>query len=235
MWFEVKNIWAHYSTAEVLKDVSLKVEKGEIATLIGANGAGKTTILRVMSGLKAASSGEIWFQDERIDRYSPQDLVKKGIGHVMEGRRLFPHMTVLENLQVGAHLRRDTTEIAGDLEDIFNHFPILKGFKDKKANTLSGGMQQMLAIGRALMTKPRLLFLDEPSIGLSPIVVQEIAGIIRDINKSGVSIVLVEQNAVLALDLAHRGYVLEVGKIVLEGSAQDLQEDDRVKTAYLGI
>jgi branched-chain amino acid transport system ATP-binding protein len=235
MWFEVKNIWAHYGTAEVLKDISLKMEKGEIATLIGANGAGKTTILRVMSGLKAASSGEIWFQDERIDRCSPQDLIKKGIGHVMEGRRLFPHMTVLENLQVGAHLRRDTTEIAADLEDVFDHFPILKGFKDKKANTLSGGMQQMLAIGRALMTKPKLLFLDEPSIGLSPIVVQEIAGIIRDINKNGVSIVLVEQNAVLALDLAHRGYVLEVGKIVLEGSAQDLQEDDRVKAAYLGI
>lgn len=235
MWFEVKNIWAHYGTAEVLKDVSLKVEKGEIATLIGANGAGKTTILRVMSGLKAASSGEIWFQDERIDRRFPQDLIKKGIGHVMEGRRLFPHMTVLENLQVGAHLRRDTTEIARDLEDVFNHFPILTGFTDKKANTLSGGMQQMLAIGRALMTKPKLLFLDEPSIGLSPIVVQEIAGIIRDINKSGVSIVLVEQNAVLALDLAHRGYVLEVGKIVLEGSSQDLREDDRVKTAYLGI
>ena len=235
MWFEVKNIWAHYGTAEVLKDISLKMEKGEIATLIGANGAGKTTILRVMSGLKAASSGEIWFQDERIDRRSPQDLIKKGIGHVMEGRRLFPHMTVLENLQVGAHLRRDTTEIAADLEDVFNHFPILKGFKDKKANTLSGGMQQMLAIGRALMTKPKLLFLDEPSIGLSPIVVQEIAGIIRDINKNGVSIVLVEQNAVLALELAHRGYVLEVGKIVLEGSARDLQEDDRVKAAYLGI
>ena len=235
MWFEVKSIWAHYGTAEVLKDISLKVEKGEIATLIGSNGAGKTTILRVMSGLKSASSGEIWFKDERIDRCSPQDLIKNGIGHVMEGRRLFPYMTVLENLQVGAHLRRDTTEIARDLEDVFNHFPILKGFKDKKANTLSGGMQQMLAIGRALMTKPKLLFLDEPSIGLSPIVVKEIASIIRDINKGGVSIILVEQNAVLALDLANRGYVLEVGQIVLEGDAKELAQDERVKTAYIGI
>jgi len=235
MWFRASNLWAHYGTAEVLKDVSLGVEKGTIATLIGANGAGKTTTLRVLSGLKAATSGEIWFRDERVDGCSPQELIKKGIGHVLEGRRLFPFMTVLENLQVGAHLRRNKQEIERDLEETFEHFPILKKFKGKKANTLSGGMQQMLAIGRALMTKPKLLFMDEPSIGLSPIVVQEIGKIIREINKSGVSIIVVEQNAVLALDLAHKGYVLEVGRIVLEGDAKALAQDDRVRTAYLGL
>ena len=235
MWFRASNLWAHYGTAEVLKDVSLGVEKGTIATLIGANGAGKTTTLRVLSGLKAATSGEIWFRDERVDGYSPQELIKKGIGHVLEGRRLFPFMTVLENLQVGAHLRQNKQEIEKDLEEVFEHFPILKKFKGKKANTLSGGMQQMLAIGRALMTKPQLLFMDEPSIGLSPIVVQEIGKIIREINKSGVSIIVVEQNAVLALDLAHKGYVLEVGRIVLEGDAKALAQDDRVRTAYLGL
>lgn len=235
MWFRAKNIWAHYSSAEALKDISLEVEKGEIVTLIGANGAGKTTILRVMSGLKSASRGEIWFQDERIDRCSPQNLVKKGIGHVLEGRRLFPYMTVLENFLVGAHLRRDKAEIAGDMENVFDHFPILTKFQDKKANTLSGGMLQMVAIGRALMARPKLLFMDEPSIGLSPIVTREIGAIIREINKGGVSIVLVEQNAALALDLAHRCYVLEVGKIVLEGTAKDLREDERVKTAYIGM
>jgi branched-chain amino acid transport system ATP-binding protein len=235
MWFRASNLWAHYGTAEVLKDVSLGVEKGTIATLIGANGAGKTTTLRVLSGLKAATSGEIWFRDERVDGCSPQELIKKGIGHVLEGRRLFPFMTVLENLQVGAHLRRNKQEIERDLEEVFEHFPILKKFKGKKANTLSGGMQQMLAIGRALMTKPQLLFMDEPSIGLSPIVVQEIGKIIREINKSGVSIIVVEQNAVLALDLAHKGYVLEVGRIVLEGDAKALARDDRVRTAYLGL
>ena len=235
MWFSAQNIWAHYGTAEAIKEISIGVEQGEIATLIGANGAGKTTTLRVLSGLKTATSGEIWFQDERVDGCSPQDLVRRGIGHVLEGRRLFPFMTVMENLQVGAHLRKDQTEVNKDLEEVFEHFPILKGFKDKKAETLSGGMQQMLAIGPALMTKPTLLFMDEPSIGLSPIVVQEIASIIRDINRSGVSIVLVEQNAVLALDLAHRGYVLEVGRIVLEGAAEELARDDRVKTAYIGI
>ncbi|MFC1825043.1 ABC transporter ATP-binding protein [Thermodesulfobacteriota bacterium] len=235
MWFNAQNIWAHYGSAEAIKEISLGVEKGEIATLIGANGAGKTTTLRVLSGLKAATSGEIWFQDKRVDGCSPQELVKRGIGHVLEGRRLFPFMTVMENLQVGAYLRKDQTAITKDLDDVFEHFPILKQFQDKKAETLSGGMQQMLAIGRALMTKPTLLFMDEPSIGLSPIVVQEIATIIRDINKGGVSIILVEQNAVLALDLAHRGYVLEVGRIVLEGAAEDLAQDDRVKTAYIGI
>jgi branched-chain amino acid transport system ATP-binding protein len=235
MWFRAKNIWAHYGTAEVLKDISIEVDEGEIATLIGANGAGKTTILRVLSGLKAATSGEIWFQGERVEGRSPQALIRKGIGHVLEGRRLFSYMTVLENLKVGAHIRRDKEEIERDLEDVFEHFPILKGFKDKKAETLSGGMQQMLAIGRALMTKPSLLFMDEPSMGLSPIVVEEIADIIQDINKGGMSIVLVEQNALLALDLAHRGYVLEVGRIVLEGDAKDLAKDDRVKTAYLGL
>jgi branched-chain amino acid transport system ATP-binding protein len=235
MWYKATNIWAHYGSSEVLKDISIDVNKGEIVTLIGANGAGKTTFLRVLSGLKSLTSGEILFRGEKIEQCSPQDMVTKGIGHVLEGRRLFPHMTVLENLQVGAHLRKNRQEVARDMENVFNYFPILKERAPQTASTLSGGQQQMVAIGRALMINPRILLMDEPSIGLSPIVVQEIGNIIRNINKEGVSIILVEQNARLALGLADRCYVLEVGKIVLEGKADALAEDDRVKTAYLGL
>jgi branched-chain amino acid transport system ATP-binding protein len=235
MWYKATNIWAHYGSAEVLKDISIDVNEGEIVTLIGANGAGKTTFLRVLSSLKSLTSGEILFQGEKIEKCSPQDMVIKGIGHVLEGRRLFPHMTVLENLQVGAHLRKNRQEVERDLENVFNYFPILREKSSQTASTLSGGQQQMVAIGRALMINPKLLLMDEPSIGLSPIVVQEIGNIIKNINKEGVSIIRVEQNARLALGLADRCYVLEVGKIVLEGKADDLAEDDRVKTAYLGL
>jgi len=235
MWFQASRIRVHYGTAEALKDVSVGVEKGEIVTIIGANGAGKTTVLRTLSGLKRATSGEVWFQGERIDGRSPQDIIKNGIGHVLEDRRLFPYMTVHENLQVGAYLRRDKAQIDSDLKNVLDRFPVLKGSEGKKANTLSGGMQQMVAIGRALMARPKLLFMDEPTIGLSPIVTQEIGKIISEINRDGVSIILIEQNAVLALGLANRGYVLEVGRIVLEGPAGDLKEDDRVRTAYIGI
>ena len=235
MWFQASRIRVHYGTAEALKDVSVGVEKGEIVTIIGANGAGKTTVLKTLSGLKRATSGEVWFQGERIDGRSPQDIIKNGIGHVLEDRRLFPYMTVHENLQVGAYLRRDKAQIDSDLKNVLDRFPVLKGSEGKKANTLSGGMQQMVAIGRALMARPKLLFMDEPTIGLSPIVTQEIGKIISEINRDGVSIILIEQNAVLALGLANRGYVLEVGRIVLEGPAGDLKEDDRVRTAYIGI
>ncbi len=235
MWYKATNIWAHYGSAEVLKDINIELNEGEIVTLIGANGAGKTTFLRTLSGLKSMSSGEIEFQGERIEKCSPREMVTKGIGHVLEGRRLFPHMTVLENLQVGAHLRKNSKEVEKDMENVFNYFPILRERAKQIASTLSGGQQQMVAIGRALMINPRILMMDEPSIGLSPIVVQEMGKIIRNINKEGVSILLVEQNARLALGLAHRCYVLEVGKIVIEGKAEDLAEDERVKTAYLGL
>lgn len=236
MLLKVKNLWAHYGSAEALKDISMEIEKGEIVTLIGGNGAGKTTFLRTLTKLKLPSSGEVWFQDARIDGLASENIIKKGIGHVLEGRRLFPYMTVLENLKVGAHLRNDIREINKDLEELFEHFPIFKERSGQKAGTLSGGEQQMVAIGRALMGKPTLLLMDEPSMGLSPLMVQEIGRIIRDINdKRGVSIILVEQNARLALGLAHRGYVIEVGKIVLEGKAKDLSQDERIKSAYLGI
>lgn len=236
MLLEVKNLWAHYGTAEALKDVSMKTEEGEIVTLIGANGAGKTTFLRTVTKLKAPTSGEVWFQGKRIDGLSSENIIKKRIGHVLEGRRLFPYMTVLENLKLGAHLRNDIREINRDLEELFEHFPVFKERSRQKAGTLSGGEQQMVAIGRALMGKPTLLLMDEPSMGLSPKMVEEIGRIVRDINeKRGVSIILVEQNARLALGLAHRGYVIEVGKIVLEGKAKDLSQDKRVKSAYLGL
>lgn len=236
MLLEVKNLWAHYGTAEALKDVSMKTEEGEIVTLIGANGAGKTTFLRTVTKLKAPTSGEVWFQGKRIDGLSSENIIKKRIGHVLEGRRLFPYMTVLENLKLGAHLRNDIREINRDLEELFEHFPVFKERSRQKAGTLSGGEQQMVAIGRALMGKPTLLLMDEPSMGLSPKMVEEIGRIVRDINeKRSVSIILVEQNARLALGLAHRGYVIEVGQIVLEGKAKDLSQDKRVKSAYLGL
>lgn len=236
MLLEVKNLWVHYGSAEALKDVSMKIAEGEIVALIGANGAGKTTFLRTVTKLKVPTSGEVWFHAVRIDGLSSENIIKKGIGHVLEGRRLFPFMTVLENLKVGAHLRNGVKEINRDIEELFEHFPIFKERSSQKAGTLSGGEQQMVAIGRALMGKPTLLLMDEPSMGLSPKMVEEIGRIVRDINeKRGVSIILVEQNARLALGLAHRGYVIEVGKIVLEGKAKDLSQDERVKAAYLGL
>jgi branched-chain amino acid transport system ATP-binding protein len=235
MLLEVRNLWAHYGSAEALKGVSMNIETGEIVTLIGSNGSGKTTFLRTLTKLKSLTSGEMIFQGEVINRLSSEKIIQKGIGHVLEGRRLFPYMTVLENLKLGAYLRRDAKKIAGDIEDLFEHFPILKARCSQKAGTLSGGEQQMVAIGRALMGKPSLLLMDEPSMGLAPLMVKEIGGIIRAINQNGVSIILVEQNARLALGLAHRGYVLEVGKVVLEGRANELAQDSRVRTAYLGI
>lgn len=234
MLFEIRDLRVHYTGAEVLKGISLELEQGEIVALIGNNGAGKTTTLRAISGLKTAASGEIWFEGRRIDRMSPQDIVRIGISHVPQERGLFPYMSVSENLRLGAFLRKDKDEINKDLERLLEHFSVLKERRRQQASTLSGGEQQMLAIACGLMGKPKLLLLDEPSSGLSPIMVTEIGRIVRDINQSGTSVLLVEQNARLALRLSHRGYVLETGTIVLQGEAEELLGSEHVKTAYLG-
>lgn len=234
MLFEAKNLRIHYEGAEILKGISLEVGEGEIVTLIGSNGAGKTTTLRAISGLKSPTSGEIWFEGKRIDHMSPQDIVRTGIVHVPQGRELFPYMSVSENLKLGAFLRRDRDKIKKDLENLLEYFPRLKERSRQQALTLSGGEQQMLAIACALMGNSKLLLLDEPSSGLSPIMVKEIGKIVSDINQRGTSILLVEQNARLALGVAHRGYVLETGTIVLEGSAKKLLHSEHVKKAYLG-
>lgn len=234
MFLEMKNVKVIYGKAEALKNISIEAEGGEIVTLIGSNGAGKTTTLRAICGLKPLSAGEIWFRERRINGMSPHDIVKMGIAHVPEGRRVFSAMTVRENLELGAYLRKDKHKIAEDLENIYRSFPALKEREKQTAGSLSGGEQQMLAMGRALMTHPTLLLLDEPSLGLMPILVREVARIITNINQSGVSIILIEQNARMALKLAHRAYILEVGNIVLQGKAKDLANDEKVKKAYLG-
>jgi branched-chain amino acid transport system ATP-binding protein len=230
----LRDVRVHYGKVEAVKGISLEVGKGEIVALIGANGAGKTTSLKAISGLKSPTEGEIRFDGKRIDRLQPHAIVSLGIGHVPEGRRLFPHMTVLENLKVGAYLRSGADPVRGALEKVFARFPVLRARQRQKAGTLSGGEQQMLTIARALMGRPRLLLLDEPSLGLAPLVVATIAGIIADINAEGVSIILVEQNARLALRLASRAYVLETGKVALEGPSSALLAAEHVKKAYLG-
>ncbi len=234
MLLEVKSIEVHYQKVAALKGISLKVEGSEIVTLIGGNGAGKSTTLRTITGLKRPSSGEIWFEGERIDRLGPHKIVQRGIAHVPEGRRVFPDLNVIENLYTGAYLRKDKDGIKRVLEEVFGHFPLLKERRKQRAKTLRGGEQQMLAMGRALMSNPRLLLMDEPSLGLSPILVHEIAKIIREVNKRGVPVILVEQNAELALGLASYGYVLETGRIALEGEAKELHENEHVRHAYLG-
>ncbi len=234
MLLEVQKLNVRYGGAEVLKEVSLQVAAGEIVTLIGSNGAGKTTTLRTISGLKRGLSGAIIFQDQRIDRAPPPDIVGAGIGHVPQGRALFPHLSVFENLRLGAFLRWDRSKVAQDFENIYQRFPILRERARQDAGTLSGGQQQMLAIARALMGRPRLLMLDEPSLGLSPLLVREIGRIVIDVNRGGTSVLLVEQNARLALRLAHRGYVLETGRIVEEGTTERLLQGDLVRRAYLG-
>lgn len=234
MLFEVKGLKVRYEGAEVLKGISLGLEDGEIVTLIGSNGAGKTTTLRAISGLKPPDAGEIWFQGRRIDRMSPQDIVAMGIVHVPQERNLFPYMSVLENLRLGAFLRKDRNRINNDVANLLERFPKLKERSRQQAGTLSGGEQQMLSIACALMGHPRLLLMDEPSSGLSPIMVTKIGRIVTEINASGTSILLVEQNARLALRLANRGYVLETGNIVLHGNAKYLLHSEHVKRAYLG-
>ena len=234
MILEMKDARVTYGKAEALRGVSIEAEEGEIVTLIGSNGAGKTTTLRAICGLKALHSGEIWFRDRKINGMLPHDIVKMGIAHVPEGRRVFSTMTVRENLELGAYLRKDKQKMAEDLENIYRSFAVLKERQKQTAGSLSGGEQQMLAIGRALMAGPSLLLLDEPSLGLSPLLVREVARIIRNINRGGMSIILIEQNARMAFKLAQRAYILEVGNIILQGDARDLANDERVKKAYLG-
>lgn len=234
MFLEVRDLRIHYGRAEALKGVSLSVNEGEIIAIVGANGAGKTTILRAISGLIRPTSGEIWFCNKRIDGKPPQEIVKKGIAHIPEGRMIFAPMTVLDNLKMGAYLRKDKAGIAKDLDNTYSHFGILKEKRNMKAGSLSGGQQQMLATARGLMARPRLLLMDEPSIGLSPLLVKEVGKIISDINKDDVSIILVEQNARMALKLANRAYILEVGSIAFEGDSAQLAKDPRVQKSYLG-
>jgi branched-chain amino acid transport system ATP-binding protein len=230
---EVSEIHAHYGAIEALKGVSLTVEEGEIVTLIGSNGAGKSTTLRSISGLTPASSGKITFQGDNITRVPAHEIVEFGVALSPEGRHCFPRMTVRENLDLGAHRRRGP-EIAEDLERVFGLFPRLCERERQKAGTMSGGEQQMLAIGRALMARPRLLMLDEPSMGIAPILVQRIYETIGEINRSGVTILLVEQNANYALDISQRGYVLETGRVVLANDSASLRKDPEVQRAYLG-
>jgi branched-chain amino acid transport system ATP-binding protein len=232
---EVKDLRVHYGNVEAVKGVSFQVSAGTIVSLIGANGAGKTTSLRALTGLVRPSGGELKFENASLIGLAPHQIVGLGIAHVPEGRRLFPKMTVLENLRMGAYLRTNKTDVTATLGMIYQHFPILRERSRQLAGSLSGGEQQMLAIARALMSRPKLLLLDEPSMGLSPIMTAEIGKIIRQINELDVSIILVEQNAMLALTLAQYGYVLETGSLVMQGDAQELLRDEGVKRAYLGI
>jgi len=233
-WFQVQNLRVFYERVEALKGITIGMENGAIVTLIGANGAGKSTALRAISGLIAISSGEILLGEKKIHGLSPQEIVRSGIAHVPEGRRVFPYMTVKENLKLGAFRRKDKEGIRNDLEGVFDHFPVLRDRRSQSAGSLSGGEQQMLAIGRALMSQPMLLLLDEPSLGLAPLMVKEVGRIIREINQKNVGIILVEQNAHMALRLAHKGYVLETGSVVLQGEASELIDNEHVKKAYLG-
>jgi len=234
MILNIKNMSLYYGKAMALNDVSLEISEGSIVTMIGANGAGKSTVLRALSGLVRINSGEIWFLGKRIDAASPMDIVRMGIVHVPEGRRLFPALSVMSNLELGATLRKDKPGIKKDMENIFEHFPRLLERRNQSAGTLSGGEQQMLAIARGLMAKPKLLLLDEPSLGLAPIMVDELVPIINNINQTGVTVLLVEQNIGLALRVATKGYALQVGKIVLQGDIDVFKSADVVKRAYLG-
>ena len=235
MLLELNSISVSFGKVVALRDVSMGVPDGSVITIIGANGAGKSTTLRAISGLTPLRGGEIRLQGERIDGLSPDKVVARGISHVPEGRRVFPEMTVEENLRTGAFLRTDRQQVEHELQSMFETFPRLRERRNRNARTLSGGEQQMLAIGRSLMAKPRLLLMDEPSMGLAPVIVDEIAAIIGQIAKSGVPVVLVEQNAELALNLADYAYVLENGLVALHGEASRLHDDDHVRAAYLGI
>ena len=231
----LEGVSVHYGKVVAIRDIDLEVHEGEIVALIGANGAGKSTTLRAISGLEPIRTGRISFEGNRIDGVQPEEITRRGIAHIPEGRRIFPQMTVLENLEMGAYLRRDKAEMEKNLEDVFRHFKRLKERVSQLAGTMSGGEQQMLAMGRALMANPKLIVMDEPSLGLSPIMCQEIARIIRDVHAEGRTVVLVEQNARLALSLADRGYVLETGNVALHGPASDLRGNDLVRKTYLGL
>lgn len=234
MLLSVKDITVHYGKAMALDRVSVEVADGAIVTIIGANGAGKSTILKAVSGLTPIASGEIWFQDERINGMAPHNIVSLGLVHIPEGRRLFPYLTVLSNLKLGASLQKDKAQIEKNLDEAFEHFPILWARRNQKAGTLSGGEQQMLAIARGLMAAPKLLLMDEPSLGLAPILVSELVPIITNINERGVGVLLVEQNVPLALEVAQSAYALQVGKIVLQGAIDEFKGSEIIKRAYLG-
>ncbi len=231
---ELREVRVRYGAIEAVKGISIAVDQGEIVTLIGGNGAGKTTTLKTISGVLRAVSGEISFRRERIDRRPAHEIVERGISQAPEGRRIFPRMSVRDNLDMGGYVRRDTAALGKDLERVFGLFPILKERLHQPGGTLSGGEQQMLAIGRALMARPELLLLDEPSMGLAPMFVDRIFEIIKEINSQGTTILLIEQNAQMALQSAARGYVIESGEIVLEDRASSLLTDERVRRAYLG-
>lgn len=231
---KVENIDVYYGAIHALKNISLAVKQGEIVTLIGANGAGKSTILRTLSGLIAPKSGTVEFQGQMIAGMSAHKIVSLGLSQVPEGRRIFANMTVRENLELGAYLRKDKDNVAQDMDGVFTKFPRLKERLGQLSGTLSGGEQQMLAIGRAIMSRPKLLLLDEPSMGLAPLLVKEIFNIISELNAQGMTILLVEQNAHMALSIAHRAYVLETGRITLSGDAKELAGSDTIRKAYLG-
>lgn len=231
---EIKDLEVYYGVIQAIKGVSFEVNEGEVIALIGANGAGKTTILHTITGLITPKAGKVIFEGEDITKMPGHKIVTRGIAHVPEGRRVFADLTVLENLKLGAYTRKDKKEIEESMEMIYSRFPRLKERRNQLAGTLSGGEQQMLAMGRALMSKPRIILMDEPSMGLSPIFVNEIFKIIEDVSRAGTTVLLVEQNAKKALSIADRAYVLETGNITLSGDAKDLMNDDSVKKAYLG-
>ena len=231
---EVKDLEVYYGMIQAIKGISFEVNEGEVIALIGANGAGKTTTLHTITGLLSPKSGHVMFEGKDITNVPAHKIVSMGMAHVPEGRRVFAELSVYENLRMGAYSRKDKNEIEASLKNVYKRFPRLEERKNQMAGTLSGGEQQMLAMGRALMSKPRIILMDEPSMGLSPILVNEIFDIIRAVSESGTTVLLVEQNAKKALSIADRAYVLETGKIVLEGNAKDLLEDDSIKKAYLG-
>jgi branched-chain amino acid transport system ATP-binding protein len=233
---ELKHISSAYGSVEALRGVSLHVDKGEVVTLLGANGAGKSTTLRTISGLIKPTSGEIWFEGQRIDTLAPEQIVRMGISHVPEGRRIFPGLTVKENIMLGSTARGHLSKqaMAEGVEEMFGIFPDIKRFADSLGWTLSGGQQQMLAVARGLMAKPKLLLLDEPSLGLAPVIVQQLFATIREIHARGTTILLVEQNANMALSVAARGYVLETGSMTVEGTTSQLLDNEEVRAAYLG-
>jgi branched-chain amino acid transport system ATP-binding protein len=234
MLLEIEDLHVHYAKAEALRGITIGIEKGQVVTLVGANGAGKTTTLRTVSGLKKPTSGEIRYNGRRIDGLDLHEIVRLGIAHVPEGRMVFATMTVQDNLGMGAYLRKNKQAIARDLENVYEHFPVLKERKGQMAGSLSGGEQQMLAMARALMASPQVMLMDEPSMGLSPLLVEEIGRIIKTINDAGTSIILVEQNARMALELAHYAYVIELGKIALQGTGKELATDPNVQKTFLG-
>ena len=231
---KVRNLSVHYGKIRAVRDINMDIEKGEIVSLIGANGAGKSTTLRALSGLTKPASGTIEFEGKQIADWSAKAIVQAGLSHCPEGRQIFPRMTVMENLELGAYIRKDKHNLQSEYDRIFEYFPVLAQRRSQLGGTLSGGEQQMLAIGRALMSKPKLLLLDEPSLGLAPLLVERIFEIIQNINREGMTVLLIEQNAWQALNIAHRGYVLETGCVSVSGAAADLLHNDHVRKAYLG-